>query len=99
MPFMRTASLLIMSMRKRPCLSKSEPMPVSSAALSDYGLRGIRPLAVPVKIACKLMGVGNTTMWGLIKAGRVQTVSIGRRRLVIYVSLEALLADEAGAKS
>jgi hypothetical protein len=71
-------------------------MPTRSAALSDYV---IRPLAVPVKVACKLMGVGNTTMWGLIKAGRVRTVSIGRRRLVVYGSLELLLADEAEAKS
>jgi hypothetical protein len=74
-------------------------MPISRAALSDDGLQGIRPLAVPVKIACRLVGVGNTTMWGLIKAGRVKTVSIGRRRLVIYVSLESLLVDEAEARS
>jgi excisionase family DNA binding protein len=57
------------------------------------------PLAVTVKTACQLVGVGNTTMWALIKAGRVKTVSIGRRRLVIYASLKSLLAlsDEAAA--
>jgi excisionase family DNA binding protein len=54
---------------------------------------GIRPLAVPVKTACRLVGVGNTTMWALIKAGRVKTISLGRRRLVIYASLEALLSN------
>jgi hypothetical protein len=59
----------------------------------------MKPLAVPVKIACKLVGVGNTTMWGLIKVGRVKTISIGRRRLVIYASLESLLAPEAEALS
>jgi hypothetical protein len=53
----------------------------------------IRPLAVPVKTACQLVGVGNNSMWALIKAGRVKTVSIGRRRLVIYASLEALLSN------
>jgi len=74
-------------------------MPIPRAALSNYGFQGIVPLAVPVKIACRLVGVGPTTMWGLIKAGRVKTVSIGRRRLVIYVSLESLLADEAEARS
>jgi excisionase family DNA binding protein len=58
-----------------------------------------RPLAVTVKSACELVGVGNTTMWALIKAGRVKTVSIGRRRLVLYASLESLLAlsDEAAS--
>ena len=58
-----------------------------------------KPLAVPVKTACKRVGVGNTTMWALIKDGRVKTARIGRRRLVIYASLEALLGQEAGAAS
>jgi hypothetical protein len=57
--------------------------------------KGVKPLAVPVKIACRLIGVGNTSMWALIKAGRVKTVSIGRRRLVIYASLEALLSGHS----
>lgn len=60
---------------------------------------GAQPLAVTVKTACKLVGVGNTTMWALIKQGRVKTARIGRRRLVIYASLEALLISEAGAPS
>jgi excisionase family DNA binding protein len=75
-----------------------EAMSGSSTAISNEELEGIKPLAVTVKIACGLLGVGNTTMWGLIKAGRVKTVSIGRRRLVIYASLEALIS-EGGAAS
>jgi|RhiMetdeSRZDD1v2_1073273.scaffolds.fasta_scaffold1928594_2 hypothetical protein len=55
--------------------------------------RDAKPLAVSVKLACKLIGVGNTKMWGLIKDGRVNTVSIGRRRLVLYASLESLLGS------
>ena len=58
---------------------------------------GARPLAVSVKTACKLVGVGRTSMWALIKSGRVRTVSIGRRRLVIYASLETLLSVSGGA--
>ena len=54
---------------------------------------GARPLTVSVKTACKLVGVGKTTMWALIKSGRVRTVSIGRRRLVIYASLETLISE------
>jgi excisionase family DNA binding protein len=60
---------------------------------------GARRLAVSVKTACELIGVGNTTMWALIKEGRVQTVRIGRRRLIIYASLERLLSLEHGAAS
>lgn len=37
-------------------------------------------------------------MWALIKDDRVKTVRIGRRRLVMYASLETLLV-EAGAAS
>ena len=59
----------------------------------------LKPLAVSVKLACKLFGVGNTTMWGLIKAGRVKTVSIGRRRLVVYASLEPLLTSKSEGTS
>ena len=78
---------------------ESEAMSICSTAISDEARGGMRPLAVPVKIACKLVGIGNTTMWALIKAGRVKTVSIGRRRLVIYSSLESLLTPEAEAAS
>jgi excisionase family DNA binding protein len=67
-------------------------MTIHSTGVPHEAPEGVRPLAVPVKTACKLVGVGNTTMWALIKAGRVKTVSIGRRRLVIYSSLESLLA-------
>jgi excisionase family DNA binding protein len=63
--------------------------------LADSG----KPLAVTVKAACKLVGVGNTTMWGLIKAGRVKSVSVGRRRLIIFSSLETLLTTDAEAAS
>jgi excisionase family DNA binding protein len=57
-----------------------------------------RPLAVSIAEACELIGVGRTTMWALIKTGRVKTVNIGRRRLVIFSSLEMLFSKpEAGA--
>jgi len=64
-------------------------------ASTDEPGKGIKPLAVPVKTACQLVGVGHTSMWALIKEGRVKTVSVGRRRLVIYASLEALLSTGA----
>ena len=68
-------------------------MTVHTSGISRDAPEGARPLAVPVKAACKLMGVGNTTMWALIKAGRVKTISIGRRRLIIYASLESLMSE------
>ena len=70
-------------------------MSICSTAISNDTWGGMKPLAVPVRIACKLVGVGNTTMWALIKAGRVKTINIGRRRLVIYASLELLMSEAA----
>ncbi len=52
----------------------------------------LKPLTVSIKRACEILDVGHTTMWGLIRAERVKTISIGRKRLVIYASLEALVA-------
>ena len=57
---------------------------------------GPKPLAVTIEAACKIVGVGRTTMWALIKDGRVKSATIGRRRLVIFASLEALLNQDAG---
>jgi len=68
-------------------------MSICSTAISKDAREGMKPLAVPVKIACRLVGVGNTTMWALIKDGRVKTISIRRRRLVIYASLELLTSE------
>ena len=59
---------------------------------------GARPLAVSVKTACQLVGVGNTTMWALIKEGRVKTIVSVGGALIIYASLETLFS-EAGAAS
>jgi excisionase family DNA binding protein len=52
----------------------------------------LKPLAVSIRRACELVGLGNTTIWKMIKEGRLQTMSVGRRRLVIYRSLEALVS-------
>ena len=70
-------------------------MQTNTPGISREVPQGTKPLAVSVKIACKLVGVGNTTMWALIKSGRVKTISIGRRRLVIYASLESLMSEAA----
>ncbi len=54
-----------------------------------------RPLAVTITTARKITGLGNTTVWKLISEGRLDTVSVGRRRLILYASLEKLLSPKA----
>ena len=39
---------------------------------------GLRPLLVDAKQAARLLGIGRTTLYELIKAGAVTTVHIGR---------------------
>ncbi len=56
-----------------------------------------KPIAVPINEGCRIGGFGRTTAYELIKDGKLQTVSIGRRRLIVYASLEALLQPMAAA--
>jgi hypothetical protein len=51
-----------------------------------------KPLTVTVATTRKISGLGNTTIWGLIKNGTLKTIRIGRRRLILYSSLETLLS-------
>jgi excisionase family DNA binding protein len=52
----------------------------------------LKPLTVTVATTKKITGLGNTTIWGLIKNGKLEVVRIGRRTLITYRSIEALLA-------
>ena len=54
-----------------------------------------KPISVTVQTARKLTGLGNTTIYELIKQQRLKTVAVGRRRLILYRSLEELIGSEA----
>ena len=55
----------------------------------------LTPITVTLATAKQLSGLGYTTLWGLIKDRKLETVHVGRRRLIIFRSLEALLAPDA----
>jgi len=50
-----------------------------------------KPIAVTVASARKASGLGTTTIYALMKEGKLKTKLIGRRRLILYASLEELL--------
>lgn len=50
-------------------------------------------LAVTVKEARRISGLGNTKIYELIAAGRLKAIKIGRRTLVKYSSLEELIDE------
>jgi len=54
---------------------------------------GDKPLAVSVKTMCRLLEIGNTKAWELIASGRVRTFNLGRKRLIVFASLEELIAE------
>ena len=51
-----------------------------------------KPISVTVQTARKLSGLGNTTLYELIKRRKLETVAVGKRRLILYRSLERLLS-------
>jgi len=53
----------------------------------------LEPLAVTVKSACRLLDVGDTTIWAMIKDGRLKGFKIGGKRLIEYASLKALISE------
>ena len=58
---------------------------------------GLKPITVTVPVTREITGLGNTTVWELIRVGKLQTIKIGKRRLVIYKSIEDLLLGPSGA--
>lgn len=54
-----------------------------------------KPLTVTIDDTCKITGLGNTKIYELINQGKLKSIAIGRRRLVLYSSIEALLEQDA----
>lgn len=52
----------------------------------------LKPITVTVPTALAVTGLGRTKFYELVKQGRIRTVAIGRRTLVVYASLEELTA-------
>jgi hypothetical protein len=54
-----------------------------------------KPILVPQQVGRRLIGVGNTKWFELVKSGKVQVVEVGGRRMAVYASLERLAAPAA----
>jgi len=50
----------------------------------------VKPITVTIENATKYSGIGRTKLYELIGNGTIKTITVGRRRLVVYASLEAL---------
>lgn len=57
----------------------------------------IEPRALRISDFCRLYGIGRTSAYKLMASGKLATVRIGKRRLVLRDSAEQLLST-GGAK-
>ena len=53
-----------------------------------------KPITVTVNKSLELTGLGRTKLYELINQKRIKTITIGKRRLVVYSSLEELANAE-----
>jgi hypothetical protein len=58
----------------------------------------MKPITITVATARMISGLGNTTLWALIKDHKLEVVRVGRRTLVTFRSLESLLAPRSASE-
>lgn len=55
----------------------------------------MEPLTVTVADATKILGIGRTTAYELLAARKLESITIGRRRLITTESIRRFVADAA----
>lgn len=48
-------------------------------------------ITAPVNEFARLSGLGVSTVWGMVRSGALESIAIGRRRLVVIASYHALI--------
>jgi hypothetical protein len=91
--------LLVIVRRYARRKKRGRVMSFASTGLSPHERHSGRPLTVTVAMAREISGLGNTTIWALIKSGRLESTCVGRRRLIVYCSLEKLLLPTSSHSS
>jgi excisionase family DNA binding protein len=56
----------------------------------------LKPITVTVATALAVTGLGRTKFYELVKEGRIRTIAIGRRTLVVFANLERLAEPASG---
>lgn len=51
------------------------------------------PLALRVNDAARTLGIGRTHLYSLIKQGKIETIQLGRRRLIVAASLTKIVEN------
>ena len=63
----------------------------------DTNKTGHDPITVTIREACRITGLGPTTLWKLRKAGRLKEAKVAGldRTLILFSSLRELLSPDA----
>ena len=56
----------------------------------------MEPITISVNGAAKALGVGRSSIYGLLKAGRLEAIKVGRRTLLTTASINRLAHNEGG---
>jgi hypothetical protein len=64
---------------------------INNNVTGKKGSSPLEPLAVTVRQAREISSLGTTTIYALIASGKLETTTIGCRRLVIFKSLRQLI--------
>lgn len=79
-------------------LSEDERRKQASEPMAEQDALPTEPLAIGIKTAVKLTGVGRSTLYELIQSGEIDTVKIGRSRLIPYRSIKRLVEHVKAAR-
>jgi excisionase family DNA binding protein len=60
----------------------------SSRTLERKEVNLLKPIAISVAEACKVCGIGKTTLYRMLQDGLLESRLIGRKRVVIVESIE-----------
>jgi excisionase family DNA binding protein len=63
--------------------------------VSGYQGNIVEPLAFSIADACKVLGVGRTTLYAAIKRDELKSVKVGRRTLITAEALKTWLNSRA----
>lgn len=55
------------------------------------------PITAPVREFCRLSGLGHTSVYDLIRRGELESITVGRRRLIILASYHRLIERRRAA--
>jgi hypothetical protein len=55
-------------------------------------------ITAPISEFCRISGLGRTKVYGLMDGGRLQSVKIGKRRLIVLDSWRRMIEEQLAAK-